>query len=189
MNTQNVRIWGSERPSDANQEFDRNAPKLNVFCAMNGFQIIGPYFFPNDTVNANDYCDMLNTWFLPKLRNKTTAVFQQDGAPPHWSLATRALLNTTFPGRWIGRAGATDQNMLDWPPRSPDITPLDFFLWGYVKDDVFTLPFPETVEQMKVKIQDAIKKISRALLEKVHESFRRKLKLVIEKKGSHIENR
>ena len=72
-----------------------------------------------------------------KLRNKTTAVFQQDGAPPHWSLATRALLNTTFPGRWIGRAGATDQNMLDWPPRSPDITPLDFFLWGYVKNDVY----------------------------------------------------
>ena len=85
-------------------------------------------------------------------------------------------------------ADATDQNMLDWPPRSPDITPLDSFLWAYVKDDVFTLPFPETVEQMKVKIQDAIKKISRALLEKVHESFRRKLKLVIEKKGSHIEN-
>ena len=124
-----------------------------------------------------------------KLRKKTTAVFQQDGAPPHWSLATRALLNTMFPGRWIGRAGATDQNMLDWPPRSPDITPLDFFLWGYVKDDVFTLPFPETVEQMMVKIQDAIKKISRALLEKVHERFRRKLKLVIKKKGSHIENR
>ena len=45
VNTQNVRIWGSERQSDANQEFDRNAPKLNVFCAMNGFQIIGPYFF------------------------------------------------------------------------------------------------------------------------------------------------
>ena len=37
VNSQNVRIWGSELPSDANQEYDRNAPELNVFCAMNGF--------------------------------------------------------------------------------------------------------------------------------------------------------
>jgi hypothetical protein len=54
---------------------------------------------------------------------------QQDRAPLHWPLDVQWALNATFLGRWIGRDGPTD-----WPPRSPDITTLDFFLWGYVKD-------------------------------------------------------
>ena len=50
-------------------------------------------------------------------------IFQQDGAPPHWGLQVRQFLSETFLDRWIGRDGP-----ILWPPRSPDITPLDFFL-------------------------------------------------------------
>ena len=57
---------------------------------------------------------------------------QQDGAPPHWGLAVRPFLNDTFPERWIGRGGP-----IPWPPRFPDITPLDFFLRGYARDIVY----------------------------------------------------
>ena len=32
--------------------------------------------------------------------------FQQNGAPPHFALAVRALLDLKFPNRWIGRRGA-----------------------------------------------------------------------------------
>ena len=56
-------------------------------------------------------------------------IFQQDGASPHWGLEVRQFLNDTFPDGWIGRDGS-----IPGPPRSPDTTPLDFFLWGYVKD-------------------------------------------------------
>ena len=56
-------------------------------------------------------------------------ISQKDGAPPHWGSHFRRFLDATFPNRWIGRDGPTP-----WPPRSPDITPLNFFLWGYVKD-------------------------------------------------------
>ncbi|KAJ4428267.1 hypothetical protein ANN_24284 [Periplaneta americana] len=42
----------------------------------------------------------------------------------HFSLDVRRHLNATFPGRWIGRDGTA------WPPRSPDLNPLDFYLWG-----------------------------------------------------------
>lgn len=59
-------------------------------------------------------------------------VFQQDGAPPHFALRVRERLNEKFPGQWIGRGGP-----ILWPPRSPDLSPLDFFLWGYVKDTVY----------------------------------------------------
>ena len=44
----------------------------------------------------------------------------------------KGMLNYVFLDGWIGRGGPTS-----WPPRSPDVTPLDFFLWGYVKTKVF----------------------------------------------------
>ena len=58
--------------------------------------------------------------------------FQQDGTTWHTSGETIGLLHEKFPGRVISRNG--DYN---WPPRSCDLTPLDFFIWGYVKDKVY----------------------------------------------------
>ncbi|KAJ4436676.1 hypothetical protein ANN_16807 [Periplaneta americana] len=54
--------------------------------------------------------------------------------------------NDTIPGRWIGRGeggGGGDQLHRRWPPRSPDLTPCDFYLWGYVKDRVFIPSMPD----------------------------------------------
>ena len=51
--------------------------------------------------------------------------FQNDGAPPHFSLQVPVHLNRVYREKWIGRGGA-----VVWPARSPDLTPLDFFLWG-----------------------------------------------------------
>ena len=73
---------------------------------------------------------MLEEFVYPQVNElQPDIIFQLDGAPPHWGLDVRASLNEQFPGRWIGRDGPTP-----WPPRSPDLTPLDFFLWGYVKN-------------------------------------------------------
>ena len=51
--------------------------------------------------------------------------YQHDGAPAHFSIATRQVLNDKYPNRCIGRGGP-----VPWPPRSPDLTPLDCFLMG-----------------------------------------------------------
>jgi len=63
-------------------------------------------------------------------------------------------LDAAFPNRWIGRDGPTP-----WPPRSPDITPLNFFLWGYVKDKVFSTPVPD-IANLKARITDAFATIT-----------------------------
>ena len=78
---------------------------------------------------------MLQAWLIDRLTANEAEdfIFQQDGAPPHWKLSVRAYLNENLPGRWIGRAGNDDSVLLKWPPRSSDLTPCDFFLWGYVK--------------------------------------------------------
>jgi len=69
-------------------------------------------------------------------------IFQQDGAPPHWGSYVLRFLDAALPNRWIGRDGPTP-----WPPRSPDITPLDFFLWGYVKDKEINLDILNNVRR------------------------------------------
>jgi len=70
-------------------------------------------------------------------------------------------LDATFPKRWIGRDGPTP-----WLPRSPDINPppLDFFLWGYVKDKVFSTPVPD-ITNLKARITNAFATITEDMLE------------------------
>ena len=41
------------------------------------------------------------------------------------------------------------------PPRSPDLTPCDFFLWGYVKDHVFVPPMPLDLAELRQRIEHA----------------------------------
>jgi hypothetical protein len=64
--------------------------------------------------------------------------FIHDAAPAHFSLIALRYLNLKSPGRWIGRGGP-----VAWPPQSPGLNPLDFYLWGHFKsspvDDVVTL--------------------------------------------------
>ena len=61
--------------------------------------------------------------------------FQHDGAPAHFSYAVPEFLDRTYPNRWIGRGGP-----VEWPPWSPDLTPLDFYLWGHMKSMVNETP-------------------------------------------------
>jgi hypothetical protein len=58
-----------------------------------------------------------------------TLWIQQDGAPAHYSLCVRQYLNQVFQNRWIER-----REFIEWPARLPDLTSLDFFLWGLFKE-------------------------------------------------------
>ena len=63
-------------------------------------------------------------------------IFQQDDSPAQHK-DVRGYLNRNLPQRWIGRTGKEDDALMRWPPRSPDLSPCDFFFWGFVKDTVF----------------------------------------------------
>jgi len=51
-----------------------------------------------------------------------------------------------------------------WPPKSPDITPYYFFLWGYVKDRVFVPPMPRDLADLKARIIATVKNIDAPVL-------------------------
>jgi hypothetical protein len=43
-------------------------------------------------------------------------------------LSQQQYLNIDLSRRWIERAQERDECFMKWPPRSPDLTPSDFFL-------------------------------------------------------------
>jgi hypothetical protein len=53
-----------------------------------------------------------------------------------------------------------------WPPRSPDAIPCNFFVWGYVKDQVYVPPLPASIPELKVRNRTAIETITADMLEK-----------------------
>ncbi|GFU92341.1 uncharacterized protein TNCV_594661 [Trichonephila clavipes] len=77
---------------------------------------------------------MITNFFIPELNNHDVQElwFQQDGPTCHTARATIDLLKDTFGDRLISRFGP-----VNWPPKSCDLTPLDYFLWGYVKSLVY----------------------------------------------------
>ena len=79
-------------------------------------------------------------------------MFQQDEPPPHWHRNVRRFLNKTLLQRWIPCPGPQDLALHLWPPRSPDLTFCDFFLWGYTKDMVSVPPLAIRLDELKSRI-------------------------------------
>jgi hypothetical protein len=131
VNHHNCRIWGSENPH-ALMEHVRDSPNVNVWCGIMSDRTVGPFFFHKITITSAVYLDMLENFVFPQIAEVDGLIFQQDGTPPHFGAIVRTALDERFPGRWIGREGP-----INWPQRSPDLTPMDLFFWGYIKDIVY----------------------------------------------------
>ncbi|GFS98599.1 uncharacterized protein TNCV_2987311 [Trichonephila clavipes] len=145
----------------------------------------GPYFFENDeghnvTVNGDRYRAMITNFFIPELNNHDVQElwFQQDGATCHTARATIDLLKYTLGDRLISRFGP-----VNWPPRSCDLTPLDYFLWGYVKSLVYA-DKPQTLDHLEDNIRRVIADRRPQMLEKVIENWTSRLDYIRASRGS-----
>ena len=158
VNRHNTIFWGTEN-SHIVREHERASPKVNVWCAVTSTDVIGLFFFKTPTVTANVYLKMLQEFAIDNmlLQIRQKGYFQQDGAPPHFALTVCAYLGQTFPNRWIGRGGP-----LAWPPQSPDLTPCDFWLWGMIKERVYSKKVRD-IEELKDRIQGVISNIPREM--------------------------
>ncbi|EZA60061.1 hypothetical protein X777_13886, partial [Ooceraea biroi] len=94
----------------------------------------------------------------------------------------RNILNESFPDRWIGRG-----RRISWPARSPDLTPLGFFRWGRLKNEVYR-DIPTTPEDMRERIQRACTAITPESLKNVKQSFIHRIRKCIEVNGDHFEH-
>jgi len=97
-------------------------------------------------------------------------------------ISVRQHLNHRLPNRWIGRGSA--QN---WPPRSPDLNPLDYHAWGYLKAMVYAHKV-NTREELLQRILSAARSInSAAVFRKVTSSLVTLVRKCTQADGGHFE--
>ncbi|GFV33987.1 DUF4817 domain-containing protein [Trichonephila clavipes] len=135
VNKQNCRIWSEANPQEY-VETPLHPEKLTHKAHVNG----------------DRYRATITNFFIPELNNHDVQElwFQQDGETCHTARATIDLLKDTFGDRLISRFGP-----VNWPPRSCDLTPLDYFLWGYVKALVYA-DKPQKLDHLEENIRRVI---------------------------------
>ena len=101
---------------------------------------------------------------------------------PTWHTveATLDILCPAFEGRIINRR--TD---VVWPPRSCDLTPLDYYLWGAYKDKCYA-DKPETIDALKDNIREAIGEIQLDTIDNVLKNWTDRVVYFMAKRGSHL---
>jgi len=184
--SQHVRYWSDYNPNfriPANRQY---SAKVNVWCAISYHGIFGPYFF-NNTVNQHTYLDMLQHFLVDKLDDlpinyRARCYFQQDGCPAHYARAVVEWLNQEFGQNWIGRNGP-----VLWPPRSPDLTIADFYLWGRLKQIVYSKNLPPNVENLKEMIRDAVSSLTLNEIRRSYKELRRRLEVCAQRGGDWVE--
>lgn len=182
VNKQNCRFWGEENPHAVHQ-IPLHDQKVTVWAGVCSKTIIGPFFFKvGETVNGDRYRWMLAHSVLPEMREKGLEDFwfQQDGATCHTAGSTMKFLQQKFPGRVVSKGGD-----IDWPPRSPDLTAPDFFLWGFLKSKVYANN-PKTLDELRNNIRAEIAAISPEMLTNVMTDAKKRAKFCIRNKGGHL---
>jgi hypothetical protein len=86
-------------------------------------------------------------------------------------------LDRTFPGRW---------NPIQWPPHSPDLTPCDFWLWGMVKERVYSRKV-RNVNEPNDRIQTVASSIPREMCVRALNATVARWLLCVEHDGEQIE--
>jgi len=131
---------------------------------------------------------MLENWLMPQLNEDSNdSIFQQDGSPAHYK-DVRRYLNRNLPQRWIGHTGKEDDALMRWLHWSPDLTPCDFFFWGFVKDTVFVLPLPANLQIFAIVITTAVALVDRDMLTRVWNEMDYGTDVCRITKGGHIEH-
>jgi len=172
-------------------ELPLHSPKVTVWCGVATFCIVGPYFFKDAqnntlTVNSERYIEMLRSFLEPELQrlgiDRARFWFQQDGATAHTARATIAVLQELFPGRLMSRKGD-----IEWPPRSPDLNPCDYFLWGYLKSKVYATK-PRDLDQLEQAIRTEVASIQGEMTERVLQNYHKRLDQCLEYNGGHLKD-
>lgn len=78
--------------------------------------------------------------------------------------------------------------LAQWPSRSPDLTPLDFYLWGRLKAIVYSTPV-NTRDELMNRVVAAINGLQREEIRKATRiEVEKRILKCLEQNGRHIEH-
>jgi hypothetical protein len=92
----------------------------------------------------------------------------QDGATAHTAIYSINVSNEVLENRLISRGL--------WPARSPDLNSCDFYLWGNLKDKVYSNN-PQTLVKLKQSIRETILSIEVSELKLVSNNIYKRLEV------------
>jgi hypothetical protein len=120
--------------------------QASVWVGISGDQLLGPAVLPNrlsgvvyHRILVNDLLVLLEHVPL----HQQHMWLMHDGAPPNFLHIVRQHLNQTLVEQWTGSGG-----QVNWPDRSPDLNPLDFWLWGHLKTLVYSALINDLITAM-----------------------------------------
>lgn len=187
INFHNNHVWADANPYSVMETRHQHRYSLNVWLGIFGDRLIGPVFLPNRLDSAT-YMHFLSNILPPLLENvplidRVNQWFMHDGAPPHFAIVVRNFLNATYNNKWIGRGGP-----VPWPPRSPDLNPLDFCIWGYLKSLVYSRP-TNNVDDLQQRIENECQTVAQnpGIFERIRASFKRRCEACVQMAGGHVE--
>lgn len=187
FNRHNNHYWAQENPDWTRVTHRQQRWSVNVRMGIIGDHVIGPYFIEGN-VNGDEYLNFIEEELDRLLdqvldeEEREAMYFQQDGHPAHRTRAVVEALERKFPRRWIGLGGPWE-----WPPRSPDLTLCDCFLWGYMKEKVYEEPRPQNVDELKQRIIQVAATITPEMLSAVRENLMKRIMKCFEEEGGHFE--
>ena len=174
VNTRNVirySPYGDGHPADHYVEFAQGADQVMVWVGLTRAGVVlGPHFAERN-LDTREYLRIIRYHVIQREFHtynidKNNMWWQQDGAPAHTSHATMQYLRRQFPLRLMSKRGDWP-----WPPRSPDLAICDFFLWGYLKQQIWNVPHdqqPHSLEELRNSIMTACRNLEQPI---IHDSF------------------
>jgi len=190
VNRHNTRCWGTENPHEVTH-MPLHSKRCSVWCALSSKGMVGPYWFEDEegiakTVNQANYRDVVTRFCASILRRLgivfNTQWFHQDGPTYHTANETRTLLTQRFGNRIIFL-----KKEHGWAPHSSDINPLDFFFWGYCKDNVYHSN-PRAIGPLKLEIESFIRQITADTCKAVTQNFAGRVRECMLRRGHHMEH-
>lgn len=181
-----IRYWSRTNNHRQNLTHTQYNARVNVWAGIIGTALVGPYFIDGN-LNSAKFLDLLRNQIVPRVQGLGIEFpwFQMDGAPAHSTAAVTNFLNTIFPDKWIGRFGA-----IIWPARSPDLSPNDFFLSGYLKSKIYNNVNVTNIDDLKTRILTAFEELQSKphFLANCLQEFRNRLAYCMECEGGHFEH-
>ncbi|GFY02519.1 uncharacterized protein TNCV_3503991 [Trichonephila clavipes] len=181
MNFHNLHTWADENPHAIRPHGAQRKCSRNVWAGIVGDCLLGPYILP-ERLNGSVYLIFLQE-VLPEMLNDVPMPIRQRTFA-HFSIDVRAHLQATFSGGWIGCSGP-----IAGPERSSDLSPLDFFLWGFLKGLLYETPVA-TPEDLVGRIVEAAGCVrdTPGTFEKVRCSMQRRCRACLDASGKNFEH-
>ena len=174
-------VRGQKTPSRIRRQ--QGGGGVMFWAAIVDKDIIGPFRVPDGVkIDSSGYCDLLQRCFIPWWKRKAaktrkSLIFMHDNAPAHASKFTQ---------EWLSKQGIKEQNLMVWPPCSPDLNPIEN-VWSVIKQEIYKggKQFSSKDELWKA-IEASTRIIKPEMIRRLTKSVDTRLSKVLQGQGRHV---